>query len=54
MATPPQENCGYGSCNWNSGTVLEKHLNFIVPEPAKGEAWDIGVELKGDITKQDK
>ena len=40
--------------NWNSGTVLEKHLNFIVPEPAKGEAWDIGVELKGDITKQDK
>jgi hypothetical protein len=30
---------------WNETASPERHLTLIVPEPAAGEPWDIGVSF---------
>jgi mannose-6-phosphate isomerase-like protein (cupin superfamily) len=30
---------------WNQGSVPERHLTLIVPEPQPGETWDVGVDF---------
>jgi mannose-6-phosphate isomerase-like protein (cupin superfamily) len=34
---------------WNEGPGIEKHLTLLIPEPNKGEPFDIEVELKGEV-----
>ena len=36
--------------NWNEDKVAERHLTFIVPEPQENTAWDVSVDIKGDVT----
>ena len=41
---------GMVHCNWNEDEGAEKHLTFLIPEPPKDTAWDVLVDIKGDVT----